>query len=77
MSELIIIVDCSGSMSGDRMKVAKSAIQLLLNSIDYQKPIKFNIAKFGTKFEPLFMKSVIVDDYSLENAIKYVKNTKK
>jgi len=50
--EYVIVVDCSGSMNGDRMNSAKETLQLLINSL----PVGsfFNIVRFGGSYESLF-----------------------
>lgn len=46
------MVDCSGSMSGGRMRRAKSALALFLRSLP--ESCIFNILAFGDRFETLF-----------------------
>ena len=69
-SEIIFLVDRSGSMAGSRMKQAKNALQLFLRSIPSEPhDVRFNIVSFGSKFESLFPRSV---SYNEEN-FKYAK----
>merc|ERR1712013_245157 len=50
--EYVFVVDCSGSMSGERIQSAGKTLQLLINSL----PVGsfFNIVRFGSSYESLF-----------------------
>ena len=55
-TELIFVVDCSGSMSAEsRIEDARSAMQIFLRSIP--EGAYFNFFKFGSQFESLFPQS--------------------
>ena len=60
------MVDCSGSMSGVSMNLAKEALQVFLHSL----PVNsfFNIIVFGSTFKSLFPQSRQYDDDSLRDA---------
>ncbi|EGG21832.1 hypothetical protein DFA_01718 [Cavenderia fasciculata] len=68
--ECIFIVDRSGSMSGDRIQSSKSALQIIMRSLN--ENTKFNIVSFGTSFEKLFPESRDYDDTSLTEASKLI-----
>jgi len=63
-SEFLFLLDRSGSMSGSRIEMAKSALLLFLKSLP--PDCYFNIIGFGDKFEYLFPKSKKYEDSSLE-----------
>eukprot|EP00092_Neocalanus_flemingeri_P024207 GFUD01026255.1.p1 GENE.GFUD01026255.1~~GFUD01026255.1.p1 ORF type:complete len:656 (+),score=188.33 GFUD01026255.1:171-1970(+) len=64
--EAVFLVDCSGSMSGQSMNLAKEALQVFLHSL----PVNsfFNIIIFGSTFQSLFPQSRKYDDDSLKDA---------
>eukprot|EP00092_Neocalanus_flemingeri_P018239 GFUD01019739.1.p1 GENE.GFUD01019739.1~~GFUD01019739.1.p1 ORF type:complete len:927 (-),score=280.27 GFUD01019739.1:214-2994(-) len=64
--EAVFLVDCSGSMSGQSMNLAKEALQVFLHSL----PVNsfFNIIIFGSSFQSLFPESRKYDDDSLKDA---------
>jgi len=64
--EAVFLVDCSGSMSGQSMNLAKEALQVFLHSL----PVNsfFNIIVFGSSFKALFPDSRQYDDNSLQEA---------
>lgn len=52
--EYVFVVDCSGSMGGQRIKSAGNTLQQLINSLPVGS--YFNIVRFGSTFESLFGK---------------------
>lgn len=70
--EFVIIIDCSGSMSGSRMEKAKETLLLILKSLPVN--CKFNIIRFGSTFSSLFSESSKYDDNSLKQAMQLQKN---
>ena len=52
--EVVIAMDCSGSMAGGRMQTMKRAVLLLLGEINGRKDLAFNVVKFGTRARWLF-----------------------
>lgn len=50
--ELVFMVDCSFSMSGDRIKRASECLEIFIRSLPYN--CSFNIYRFGTTFVKLF-----------------------
>ena len=69
-SEYIFIVDCSGSMAGQRILDSQSMMSLLINSLP--KGSYFNIIKFGSEHKNLFFNSQFYDDMSKEMAISMI-----
>eukprot|EP01114_Cavostelium_apophysatum_P011558 TRINITY_DN2587_c0_g1_i1.p1 TRINITY_DN2587_c0_g1~~TRINITY_DN2587_c0_g1_i1.p1 ORF type:complete len:806 (-),score=163.68 TRINITY_DN2587_c0_g1_i1:1733-4150(-) len=72
-SELIFVVDRSGSMSGSKMKQVIECLQVFLRSLP--EGTLFNIVSFGTDFKLLFPDgSVIYNEENLQIAAKHVKD---
>ncbi|CAL8143672.1 unnamed protein product [Orchesella dallaii] len=71
-TELIFVLDRSGSMMGQSIELAKNALLLFLHSIPAD--CYFNIIGFGSSYHFLFPKSVKYDDRTLKTAIKHAKN---
>lgn len=67
---IIFIIDCSGSMRGDSIESAKSALLLLLASL--REGDRFNIIAFGSDFHSLFTSLNSYDDSSLDKARAWV-----
>jgi len=70
LSEIIFIVDRSGSMSGSKLNQAKNALQLFLRSLPQNS--LFNIVSFGSHFNTLFPKSTKLTEETLSQATHYV-----
>ena len=64
--EAIFLVDCSGSMRGTSMDLAKEALLVFLHSL----PVRsyFNVIIFGSNYKSLFPESRIYDDHSFQDA---------
>ncbi|KAI9365386.1 hypothetical protein DFJ73DRAFT_262674 [Zopfochytrium polystomum] len=73
-TEIIILVDRSGSMDGDKIRSASLALQLLLRSMPASAGLYFNIIGFGSNFRPLFSTSVEYTEHSMKVAETYVEN---
>ncbi|RIB15448.1 hypothetical protein C2G38_1579317 [Gigaspora rosea] len=69
MTELIFVIDRSGSMMGDPIKKASDALQLLLRSLP--RDCFFNIISFGSNFDSLFEKSQPFSEESFSKALEY------
>ncbi|RGB40837.1 von Willebrand factor type A domain-containing protein [Rhizophagus diaphanus] len=67
MSELIFVVDRSGSMGIEPMKKAAQALELLLHSLS--EDCYFNVVSFGSHYDPLFPKSQLYSETSLSKAL--------
>jgi hypothetical protein len=80
--EFVFVVDCSGSMVGNKIHFVREALPLFLKALP--TGCQFNILKFGTKFESLFplpssqniLGMGIYDEENLGRAMDYVKNLK-
>ncbi|KAF9108977.1 hypothetical protein BGX27_008165, partial [Mortierella sp. AM989] len=68
--EIVFICDRSGSMSGSRIKLAKSALKVFLKSLPVG--VKFNICSFGSSYSFLWDKSRSYTQSNLEEATRHV-----
>ncbi|KAL4449064.1 hypothetical protein ABPG74_021056 [Tetrahymena malaccensis] len=73
-SEFIFLLDRSGSMNGRPIKKATEALNLFLKSLPANS--YFNVYSFGTRYDPIFPKSVQYTGEALEAALKKTKNFK-
>lgn len=64
--EAVFLVDCSGSMGGTSMELAKEALQVFLNSLPVES--YFNIYLFGSSFRSLYTESKMYNSRTLEEA---------
>ena len=64
--EVDIIIDCSGSMTGDSIIQARTALLEILNQL--QETDSFNIIRFGSTVEPLFSKHEPYSENSINKA---------
>jgi len=64
--EAIFLVDCSGSMSGSSMNLAKEALQVFIHSLPVSS--YFNVILFGSSYKSLFPESRIYDDLTFQDA---------
>ena len=71
-SELIFLIDRSGSMDGPQIEQARHALQLFLNSVPSESHY-VNVIGFGSTHESLFPKSVEYDANSLKTASAYAR----
>lgn len=46
--DVVLVIDCSGSMQGDSIKLAKEGVMLALGSLDANE--RFDLIAFGTRF---------------------------
>ncbi|KAI9324061.1 hypothetical protein DFJ73DRAFT_874342 [Zopfochytrium polystomum] len=75
-TEIVVLVDRSGSMSGSKIESASKALHLLLRSMPNDVGLYFNIIGFGSSFTPLFPTSVEYTESTLKTAEKYVSELK-
>ncbi|KAJ3120423.1 hypothetical protein HK098_004597 [Nowakowskiella sp. JEL0407] len=68
-SELIFVIDRSGSMGGSSINLAKKALHVFLRSIPQFS--YFNIVGFGSQYTPLFPNSVEYTQQSFAKAVQY------
>jgi hypothetical protein len=55
-NEFIVVIDCSGSMGGSRIKQARVCLTLFIRSLP--PSCFFNVIRFGSKFKALFPEAV-------------------
>ena len=70
--DIVFLIDCSGSMMGSSIKLARDAINILLHSLPHTA--YFNIVRFGSSYKKLFDTSVPYSDETLATAKKAMKN---
>jgi uncharacterized protein YegL len=66
--ELYLVIDCSGSMSGQSISVARATLNFFLRSLP--KECLFNVIRFGSGFETMFPTSVPFTIESQRQAIQ-------
>lgn len=72
LTEMVFLVDRSGSMRRDSMDQAKKALELFLHSLP--SDCYFNIWSFGSRYDALFPEgSAKYSDDSLKNALNHVR----
>eukprot|EP00026_Physarum_polycephalum_P002556 Phypoly_transcript_02563.p1 GENE.Phypoly_transcript_02563~~Phypoly_transcript_02563.p1 ORF type:complete len:905 (+),score=178.71 Phypoly_transcript_02563:1-2715(+) len=74
ITEMIFLVDRSGSMSGAKIQRVKDTLQIFLRSLPLGT--LFNIVGFGSNYVSLFDKSKEYDDDTLAAATKHVTDMK-
>ncbi|MEW6733013.1 MAG: marine proteobacterial sortase target protein [Acidobacteriota bacterium] len=70
--EVILIIDTSGSMAGEKLAQAKRALSVCLESLNPQDA--FNIVRFSTGFKPMWESSLPVTPGNLTEAKAYIKS---
>ena len=70
--EHIFILDCSGSMSGGKIRMAREAAALFIRSLPIDS--LFNIIFFGSDLRLLFPSSLKYSDLNLNKALRELKN---
>ncbi|CAL8104254.1 unnamed protein product [Orchesella dallaii] len=71
-TELIFVLDRSGSMNGQSIRLAKEALLLFLHSMPAD--CYFNVIGFGSSFSFLFPNSAKYDDGTLKIAVAHTKD---
>ena len=72
--EILFLLDCSGSMSGDSMPKTRTALEICLRAL---KPgWGFNVFRFGSSSNSFFDRSVTYSENSLNLALQELKKTK-
>ncbi|MEC7987138.1 MAG: VIT and VWA domain-containing protein, partial [Myxococcota bacterium] len=69
-SEVIFLLDCSGSMGGNSIREAKRALQLCIRGLC--EGDTFNLICFGSNFKAMWSSSKAYDQKSLEEAQRYI-----
>ncbi|CAF2966943.1 unnamed protein product [Rotaria sp. Silwood2] len=72
-NEFVFVIDCSGSMEGDKIDAARQAMLLFLKSLPVN--CRFNIIRFGSHYQSLFEKKVtaIYNEETMNKAQKMIK----
>lgn len=73
-SEVVFVIDRSGSMDGTQIQQAGEAMQFFLHAL--REGTLFNIYGFGDQFSSIFPQSLLYTEVNLESAIKYCKKLK-
>jgi len=72
--EVVFIIDTSGSMGGESIRQARSALRLAIKRL---KPAdRFNVIQFNSSTDALFNQPVVASQYNLSRAIDYVDGLK-
>lgn len=71
--DIVFVLDCSGSMNGDRINNAKKAIIHCLNKLKNQN-YQFNILKYGSKTELYSSHMLSTTGEEITKAIEYCQN---
>ena len=69
-SEVVFLLDCSGSMGGSSIAQAKKALEVFLRGLP--SGALFNVYRFGSTFESLFPESGAYDSGTLQAALHYL-----
>ena len=72
-SEIIFLLDRSGSMGGESIDQARNALQICLHSLSQGD--RFNIIGFGNSYELMFPECVDYTQKTLDQAIRKIKKT--
>lgn len=67
--EIYLLIDCSASMEGTKIKYARSALINFLENLP--KDCYFNVLRFGTNFEQMFESSVENNKENVEKSLEY------
>jgi len=68
--EIVFVLDCSGSMSGDSIQQAKRALEICLRGLP--QGVGFNLCRFGSRYEFMFKGSEKYSENSLNKALAYL-----
>jgi len=72
-SEVVFVLDCSGSMEGESIEEAKKALEIMVRALNPDN--MFNIYRFGSEFEKLYDQSKMYDENSMQKALQYISGT--
>jgi hypothetical protein len=73
-TEYIFLIDCSGSMDGERIDRARSAVKIALQSLPFGSAV--NVMRFGSSFERLFDSARSIDQDCSNKVKKYIDETR-
>jgi uncharacterized protein YegL len=68
--EYIFVLDCSGSMTGDRIHRAKECLKLYLHSLPSNGC--FNIVRFGSQSESIWSNSRLINDENVTEVLQFI-----
>jgi len=71
--EIIFVLDCSGSMAGESIDEAKTALEIMIRALN--PGALFNIYRFGNSYEHLFHRSKAYNKKEMQAALTYIFNT--
>ena len=71
-SEVLFLLDCSGSMIGDSIDQARRALALSIRALE--EGDTFNVVRFGSKWKSLWRRPRPFDERTLEEATAYIEN---
>lgn len=70
-SEVLFLLDCSGSMGGDAISQARRALELCVRALSARDT--FNVTRFGSTHESLWPAPRSLDDANLDAAVAWVR----
>ncbi|MEL6177500.1 MAG: VIT domain-containing protein [Myxococcota bacterium] len=68
--EVIVVLDCSGSMGGTSIAEARRALALCVRALE--EGDRFNIVRFGSRFDTMWPSSRLYTQASLEEASRWI-----
>lgn len=69
--EVVFVLDCSGSMSGNSISEATTALEVFLKGLE--EGMRFNVYRFGSSFEKLCDESMSYTEETLDMMLKRLK----
>jgi hypothetical protein len=72
-NEFVFVIDCSGSMTGEKIDAARQAMLIFLKSLPVH--CRFNIIRFGSDYQSLFEKEItaIYNEQTMSEAQTMIK----
>jgi Ca-activated chloride channel family protein len=72
--EVVFVIDTSGSMGGESIRQARSALRLAVQRLKVTD--RFNVIQFNSSTHALFNQPVMANSYNMNRAIQYVDGLK-
>ncbi len=72
-TEVIFVLDASGSMQGSSYRQAKRALQIMLKALPER--VRFNVFRFGSTYESLWDTSRAATPQNVEEALSYLQRS--
>jgi len=69
-TEIVFLIDVSGSMGGKKIEQVKDAMKTFINSLPSGS--SFNLFKFSSNFESVFQTSLPYKEDNINNALKFI-----